>query len=188
MESKGRRTGRAAGPNMNPVEAPPSPGTPPGAARPLESPAREPMSAELPSQVAVPAAISMAPSTVESLAGRATSASSEDFAEFGREAFAAFVQSQTAVVRGLEALSAELTGLAFSRIDAAARTATDMLAVKTLSDAIEVNAGFTSSSFEALVGGSAKLSELGAKLAAEASQPILTQLGKSWIKAARRAF
>jgi hypothetical protein len=188
MESKVRRTARAAGPNMNPVEAAPSVETPPKAAKPLESPAREPMSAELPSQVVVPAAIFMAPPTVETLAGRATSASSEDFAEFGGEAFAAFVQSQTAVARGLEALSAELTGLAFSRIDAAARAATDMLAVKTLSDAIEVNAGFTRSSFEALFGGSAKLSELGAKLAAEASQPILTQLGKSWIKAARRAF
>jgi hypothetical protein len=188
MESKGRRIPRAAGPNMNPVEAAPSAETPPGAAKPLESPTRERMSAAPPSEVVVPAAISMAPPTVETPAGRPMSASSEDFAEFGREAFAAFVQSQTAVARGLEALSAELTGLAFSGIDAAARTATDMLAVKTLSDAIEVNAGFTRSSFDALVGGSVKLSELGAKLAAEASQPILTQLGKSWIKAARRAF
>ena len=188
MESKGRRTPRAAGPRTNPVEAAPSAETTPGAAKPLESPARETISAEAPAEVVVPAAISMAPSTVESLAGWATSASPEDFAEFGREAFTAFVRSQTAVARGLEALSAELTGLAFSRIDAAARTATDMLAVKTLSDAIEVNAGFTRSSFEALFGGSAKLSELGAKLAAEASQPILTQLGKTWIKAARHAF
>jgi hypothetical protein len=63
-----------------------------------------------------------------------------------------------------------------------------MLAVKTLSDAIEVNAGFTRSGFDALVGGSARLSELGARLAAEASQPILTQLGKGWIKAACFAF
>jgi hypothetical protein len=41
---------------------------------------------------------------------------------------------------------------------------------------------------DAVVGGSAKLSELGARLAAEASQPILTQLGKSWIKASGFAF
>ena len=93
-----------------------------------------------------------------------------------------------AVARGLEALSVEATGLAISGIDAATRTATDMLGIKTLSDAIEVNAGFTRSSFDALVGGSAKLSELGMKLATEASRPILTQLGKSWIKAARLAF
>jgi Phasin protein len=92
------------------------------------------------------------------------------------------------LARGLEALSTEMAGLALSGIDAAARTATDMLGIKTLSDAIEVNAGLTCSSFDTLVGGSAKLSELGIKLAAEASQPILTQLGKSWIKAARLAF
>jgi hypothetical protein len=114
--------------------------------------------------------------------------SSDDLADLGRETFAALVQSQTAMARGLEALSAEVTGLAISGIDAAARTATDMLGVKTLSDAIEVNAGFTRSSLDTLVGGSAKLSELGVKLAAEASQPILMQLGKSWIKAARLAF
>src|SRR6516164_5207170 len=187
MESKGRRASRAAGPSTNPVEAAPWAETPPGAAKPLESPARKLISAE-PAEVMVPAATSTAPPTVETLAGTPKSASSEDFGDFGREAFAAFVQSQTAVARGLEALSAELAGLALSGIDAAARTATDMLAVKTLSDAIEVNAGFTRSSFDTLVGGSAKLSELGAKLAAEASQPILTQLGKSWIKAARRAL
>jgi len=158
MESKGRRASRAAGHSTNPVEAVP------------------------------PAATPMTPPSVEGPAKTAKSASSEDLADFGRETFAALVQSQTAAARGLEALSAELAGLALSGIDAAARTATDMLAVKTLSDAIEVNAGFTRSSFDTLVGGSAKLSELGAKLAAEASQPILTQLGKSWIKAARFAF
>jgi hypothetical protein len=135
-----------------------------------------------------PVATSMIPRSVEVPAEAAKNASSENLADFGREAFAAVVQSQAAVARGLEALSAELAGLALSGIDAAARTATDMLAVKTLSDAIEVNAGFTRSSFDALVGGSAKLSELGTKLAAEASQPILTQLGKGWIKAAGFAF
>ena len=188
MESKGRRSSRAAVPSTNPVKAAPSAETPPGAAKPLESPTREPISAKPPAEGVVPAAISPAPPIVETLAGKAKSASSEDLADFGREAFAALVQSQTAVARGLEALSAELAGLALSGIDAAARTATDMLAVKTLSDAIAVNAGFTRSSFDALVGGSVKLSELGAKLTAEASQPILTQLGKSWIKAARFAF
>jgi hypothetical protein len=187
MESKGRRALRAAAPSTNPVAAPPD-GASPEPAIPVEGPVEKLAPAEPPAEVVGPAATSLAPPIVETLAGRAKSASSEDLADFGRETFAALVQSQTAVARGMEALSAELAGLALSGIDAAARTATDMLAVKTLSDAIEVNAGFTRSSFDALVGGSAKLSELGVKLAAEASQPILTQLGKSWIKAARLAF
>jgi hypothetical protein len=92
------------------------------------------------------------------------------------------------VVRGLGAFSLELAGLGLSAIDAAARTATDLLAVRTLSDAMEVNAEFGRNSFVVLIGGSAKLSELGAKLAAEASQPILKQLDEGWIKVTRLAF
>jgi hypothetical protein len=187
MESKGRRASRAAGPSTKPVQDARPADTAPGAAKPVESPAEELISAKSPAELVVSAAPSMASPSVEALAETTKSASS-DLADFGREAFAALVRSQTAVARGLEALGAELAGLALSGIDAAARTATDMLRVKTFSDAIEVNAGFTCTSFDTLVGGSAKLSELGVKLATEASQPILTQFGKSWIKAARLAF
>jgi hypothetical protein len=195
---------------VKPVEAAPSAETPRRPQNPLERSANEPISAtpqakivppeavsilpsdpgsaEPPAEGAMPTATSMAAPSVEALAETAKSASSKDLAGFGREAFAALVQSQTAVARGLEALSAELTGLALSTIDTATRTATDLLAVRTLSDAIEVNAEFGRNSFVALVGGSAKISELGAKLAAEASQPILEQLGEGWIRAARFAF
>jgi hypothetical protein len=161
MESKGRRASRAVGPSMNPAEAVPPAETPSGAAKPVESPAEELMSAKPPAEIVIPAATSMAPPSVEARAETVKSASSENLGDFGREAFAALVQSQTA---------------------------TDMLRVKTLADAIEVHTGFTRSSFDTLVDGSAKLSELGTKLAAEASQPILTQLGKGWIKATRFAF
>jgi hypothetical protein len=155
----------------------------------MESKGRRPTRPSVTPVEAMPlVATPVIPRIVEGPAETAKSASSENLADFGREAFAAVAQSQAAVARGLEALSAEMAGLALSGIDAAARTATDMLAVRTLSDAIEVNAGFTRSSFDALVGGSAKLSELGTRLAAEASQPILTQLGKGWIKAAGFAF
>jgi hypothetical protein len=104
-----------------------------------------------------------------------------------RNPLAAIAQSQAALTRGLGALSAELAGMALSGIDTAARTATQMLSVKTLSDAIAVNAGFTCSSFDTLVGGSTKLSELGVKLASEAAQPFLSQLGQSWLPPRRSA-
>ena len=78
-----------------------------------------------------------------------------------------------------------MAGLALSGMNVLARTASKLLAVKTLSDAIEVNAGFTCSSFETLVGGSAKLSEIGVKLAAETSEPLFGQLARGWSKAAR---
>jgi hypothetical protein len=110
------------------------------------------------------------------------SPSADELAHFGRDACAALAQSHAALARGLEVLSEEMAGLALSGIDRATRTATKMLSVKTLSDAIEVNAGFTCGSLDALIGSSAKLSELGVKLAVEASEPILTQFGKGWIK------
>ena len=178
MESKGRRALRAAATGTVPAETGNPGAAAPGAERPAEPPV----------QVAAPVVAASAPPEVDTVAAAATNASGEEGADYGREVFAALVQSQTAVARGLEALSVEMTGLAISGIDAATRTATDMLGVKTLSDAIEINAEFTRSSFDALLGSAAKLSELGMRLATEASQPILTQLGKSWIKAARLAF
>jgi len=149
---------------------------------------RAPGPSATPMEAVPPAATPITPRSVEAPTVAATSSSSANLAEFNRAAFDAVVESQAAVARGLEELSAELARLARSGIDAAARSATDMLAVKTLSDAVEVNAGFTRTSLDALVGGSAKLSELGARLAAEASQPILTQLGKGWLKAAGFPF
>jgi hypothetical protein len=155
--------------------------TSPEPARPVESATEEFARSTALAGVVAP----VVPPSVEVSAPATKSASSDDVADFGHEAFAALVKSQKAFARGLEALNTEIAGLALAGIDAAARTATDMLGIKTLSDAIEVNAGLTRSSFDTLVGGSAKLSELGVRLAAEASEPILTQLGKNWLKAAR---
>ena len=195
METKGRRASRAAGPIAGPIE-PVKPVEIRAAAEGLaEAPTEPPKPVEILAEAAeavetglnpVAAAVtSAAQPSVTTLAKVAKSTSPDDLGHFGRDAFAALAQSQAALARGLEALSAEVAGLALSGIDTAARTATKMLGVKTFSDAIEVNAGFTCSSLDTLVGGSAKLSELGVKLAAETSQPILTQFGKGWIKASR---
>jgi hypothetical protein len=194
METKGRRAPRAA----RPIEAPAEPVNPvevPALAeQPAEAPT-EPLEPEIvdeatkPTKTAIdfaaPADTSASQPGVAALTKVAKSTSPDDLPHFGRDTFAALAQSQAALAQGLEALSVEMAGLALSGIETAARTATKMLGIKTLSDAIEVNAGFTCSSLDALVGGSAKLSELGAKLAAETSQPILTQFGKDWIKASR---
>jgi hypothetical protein len=107
----------------------------------------------------------------------------DDIANFGRGALHALAASQAALARGLEALSAEMAGLTISGIDAAARTATDMLAIKTLSDAIAVNAGFARNSFDTMVNSSARLSGIGVKLAADATLPILAQLTRGWTRA-----
>jgi phasin family protein len=102
----------------------------------------------------------------------------------GGDPLAALMESQAAVARGLTALSAELALLAQGGIDAASRNAGDLLSAKTLADAIEINTGFARHSFEALLSGSARLSEIGVRLAAEASRPIIAQFNRDWSKAA----
>jgi hypothetical protein len=142
-------------------------------------------SAETAVDLAVAAATAPPTPSIGALAPAPRSANLDSPKPFEGDASAALAQSQAALARGLEALSAEMAGMALSGMSVLARTATKMLAVKTLSDAIEVNAGFTCSSLETLVGGSAKLSELGVKLAAETSQPFFGQLARRWSKAAR---
>ena len=89
------------------------------------------------------------------------------------------------MARGLDAFSLEAAGLAHRGIDTVARSATEMLGVRTLADAIEVNAALMRRSFDALLADLTRLSELGVKLAADAAQPILAQFGRSWVRFAR---
>lgn len=193
MESKGRRSVRASGateapaPPFNPVEAPPpvngaSEAEPP---KPAELLAEADTSTETAVDLAAAAATAAPTPSIGALPPAPKSANPDFPGHFQGDAAAALAQSQAALARGLEALSAEMAGMALSGMNVLAHTATKMLAVKTLSDAIEVNAGFTCSSLETLVGGSAKLSELGVKLAAETSQPLFGQLARGWSKAAR---
>jgi len=201
METKGRRSVRASGA----TEAPAAPFKPVEAPSPANgaSEAEPPKPAELlveagksaetavdlaaaAATVAATPSIALAPTpSIGAIPPAPKSASPDVPGLFEHDAAKALAQSQAALARGLEALSAEMAGMALSSMNVLARTATKLLAVKTLSDAIEVNAGFTCSSLETLVGGSAKLSELGVKLATETSQPLFGQLARGWSKAAR---
>ena len=193
METKGRRSVRASGPSeapatpVKPVEAPapingPSEPEPPKAAELL---VEAPKATETAVDLVTVAATTAATPSVGPLPAAPKTTKTDFLGSFEGDGAAALAQSQAALARGLEALSAEMAGLALSGMDVLARTATKLLTVKTFSDAIEVNAGFTCSSLETLVGGSAKLSELGVKLAAETSQPLFGQLTRGWGKAAR---
>jgi hypothetical protein len=193
METKGRRSVRASGPTeapaapFKPVAAPP----PANGASEVETPIPAELlveaskSTETAVELAAAAATVTPTPSIGALALAPKNADPDVLRHFEGDAASALAQSQAALARGLEALSAEMAGLALSGINVLARTATKLLAVKTLSDAIEVNAGFTCSSLETLVGSSAKLSELGAKLAAETSQPFFGQLARGWSRAAR---
>jgi hypothetical protein len=180
MESKGRRGLRVA-----PTGAtPPAPGITETSAIALKA-LEDHVQPEAPIELTLSAeGMAAGPGAQSEPKSPPPSGFSEILTDIGRQNFAAFFDSQTALARGLETLSTEITGLALAGVDAAARTATDALSVKTIADAIEVNAGFTRRSFDALMVGSAKLSEVGLKVVAEAWHPLLTHFGNSWTGAA----
>ena len=101
------------------------------------------------------------------------------------DALTALIESQAAMARGLTALGAEIADLARGGIDAATKSAGDLLSARTWADAVEINAGLARRQFEAFVDGSARLSQIGTKLAAEVSAPFVAQLSRDWTRQAR---
>jgi hypothetical protein len=197
MEVKGRRAGRATGPILAPKPTKPAE-NPVVQSGPIEAAIEQPRPAEILAEAAKPAetalnvvaAAGMAASrpSIAPPAQEPKSAPHQDLPAAASDFYAAVAQSQAVLARGLEALSAEMAGLALSTIDNAARTATKLLGVKTLSDAIEVNAGFTCSSLQNWVSGSVTVSEIGVKLAVDSSRPMLSHLGKGWAMARGRNY
>ena len=117
-----------------------------------------------------------APASMKST-GPAGAAASDDIFAYGQQSWAALAEAQAAAARGFEAFIGEMTNFTQSEMAAAANTATAMLGVKTFAEAVEVNLGFARRSFDALIGSATKLSDIGAKVAAETSRPILSRLG-----------
>ena len=66
----------------------------------------------------------------------------------------------------------EMMGYARTSLETAAETATALLAAKTFEDVIQLNTDFAKASFERMIAGSTKLSEMGAKVANEALAPL----------------
>jgi hypothetical protein len=173
METKGKRSGRGAAPSEKPVPQA-APAEAPNHIPPVDARESDPVLTPSPRDVVLQLA-SLAP---------AISARRGELSDFGSGVLAAMEESRIAMARGFDALGEEMAELARCGIDTVARTAIEMLAVKTFSDAIAVNSSFARASFDNWLGGSAKSSELGVKLAVESWRPFLIRLGKSWSLAA----
>jgi len=162
---KSRRTQREA-PRS---EATPAAATPASAAPEVPSslPALQPPNPEVPPTVE-PAAAAPPPSSTEPAA-----ASADD-------AWAALVDAQAALSRGFEQAAAELTGMTRTGITAGADAAIALLGARTFAEAVEINTGLARRGVEAMIEGSARLSEIGVNTATEASRPIVSRFGAAW--------
>jgi hypothetical protein len=101
-------------------------------------------------------------------------------AEISDDMLSAIAQSRAALARGLEAIGNEVASFARHSLDASARAAIQLLEAKTWADAVAVNSGLARTSFDYWLGSTAKVSELGIKLAIDWSKPLASEFGKVW--------
>lgn len=102
------------------------------------------------------------------------------------DGWAALAEMQAALATGCEELALEITAIARSDIAAATDAATAMLGARSFAEAVEIGAGMIRRRADAMIEGSAKLSEIGVQAAAAASRPILTRLATGWNTAGHR--
>lgn len=101
-------------------------------------------------------------------------------ADRAAEARAAAAIPQEIPSRGWEAVNEAVAGYACRSIDLAARSAIDMLGVKTWSEAVAVNAALARHGFEEWLDSSARISTAGVDLATESVRPVICGLGELW--------
>jgi len=104
-----------------------------------------------------------------------TPMSLESFADLSRENLAAVTKANLALSEGLQAMSEEIFGFARLSFASAAKTASALLAAKTLDEVVELSSAHARSSFETLAERSAKLSEMGVSIASEAFAPFVAR-------------
>ena len=94
--------------------------------------------------------------------------------------FAAIAQSRAVLAQGLDAIGNEVANFARHSLDASAQAAIQMLEAKTWADAFAVNSGLARTSLDYWLGSTAKVSEIGIRLAIDWSKPLVGELGKVW--------
>lgn len=159
---KPRRTERKSGPRkISPDE------TVPNASAPAFAP-ETPQEAEI--VWAPPLAVAeQAPEIVPAAADRQTDSVDDPWT--------AFTDAQAALARGFEEIAAEASGMTRSGFAAVADAVAALIGVRIFAEAVEINAALARRGTEALIEGSAKLSEIGVRAMSEASRPILSRLG-----------
>jgi len=105
----------------------------------------------------------LAPISLESLAG------------FGRENLAAMTKANLALSSGMQAMSEEFFDLAQQSFASAAKTASALLAAKTLDEVVELSSAHACASLQDLAARSAKLGEMGVSIASEALAPFVAR-------------
>jgi hypothetical protein len=136
---------------------------------PIEAAAAQPPAIAVPAAVPIPAPPRPAP--------RQVAAAGDLMAGLVRDTFTGLAEVQAAMAGGLSAMALEVTGLVHAGATAAQDGAAALLGAKTLAEAIDVQIGLARRNLDTLAAGSIKLTEIGSRLAREASRPTLPRGG-----------
>ena len=104
----------------------------------------------------------------------------EPEADSVEDAWTAFAEAQAVLARGFEEIAVEVTGMTRSGLTAAADATLALFGVRTFSEAVEINAALGRRGVNAMIEGSARLSEIGGNAVSDAARPILSRLGRTW--------
>lgn len=111
----------------------------------------------------------------------------DDLAVVGKDTVEAFVAAGNVAAKGVEAFNAEMLAFAKLQVEDSVEASRALFGAKTLQEAIELQAGFAKSYFDAYVSETSKLGELAAKTAQDALEPINARYAEAmekWIKTA----
>ncbi len=95
-----------------------------------------------------------------------------EVAGFGQGNLAAVVHANAAMAKGLEAIGQEVVGYAQDSLESAVSAARAMIGARSLIDVIALNRDFTQTALESFLAKSARLSEIGIRMAGEAFAPL----------------
>jgi phasin family protein len=112
----------------------------------------------------------------------------EDLAVLGKDNLDAVVQSNTVIAKGLEQMSREVMTYAQASLESAASVTKALFSAKTLQDVIALNNDFAKTQLDSFLANSTKLSDLGAKVATEALEPISKRVNVTIEKLAKPAL
>jgi phasin family protein len=103
----------------------------------------------------------------------------DDMATFGKDTVEAMFASSTLFAKGFEAMGREWMGYCQTSLDSNVDIAKQALACKTLQDVVDLQSGYAKTSFDKLMTEGTKLSEMGMKVASEATQPLQARVNRA---------
>jgi phasin family protein len=108
----------------------------------------------------------------------------EEFQAFGKEGLEAYVNSATAMTKGMQNIASEAVDFSRKSFEQNAAVFEKVLAAKSIDKALEVQQGYAKDAFEAYMGQINKFGELYANVAKEAYKPFETKINQFAGKAA----